>query len=315
MAAQAATTARSYSNTVNIAGGTVIATNFFSVWCGTLAVNSGLLSTEWLDLEPSARLSFKSGTLQVGQAWSGTGAPFVIGDGSGAATLDMRNSGTGNLWFYNGLVVSSNGLLKGVGPVQGNVSVATGGGLSPGLTSLGQISIRGNLILSNGSTTYMKLNAASGSSDLISGISNVTYAGTLQLTNVEGELHDGNTFKLFGATNYAGLFAGVSPSSPGPDLKWNLNRLTVDGMLRVVASLPPPPAITGADLVGGNLVMSATGGTSYDPCVLLSSTDVTKPVAYWQRWMTNWFDSTGNIAYTNPVSPGEPQRYFRLLVE
>jgi hypothetical protein len=99
-------------------------------------------------------------------------------------------------------------------------------------------------------------------------------------------------------------------------LRWNLDRLTVDGVLRVVAKTPsPPPLISGTAISAGSFVMTAGNGVPYDPCVLLSSTNLAAGAAGWTPWVTNYFDGYGNVIFTNPILPGEPGRYFRLQVE
>jgi hypothetical protein len=35
----------------------------------------------------------------------------------------------------------------------------------------------------------------------------------------------------------------------------------------------------------------------------------------WEHAATNYFDLAGNVIITNSITPGEPQRYFRLAVE
>jgi hypothetical protein len=47
--------------------------------------------------------------------------------------------------------------------------------------------------------------------------------------------------------------------------------------------------------------------------VLLTSTNIAATV--WTTWVTNYFDTSGNVIFTNPILPGEPARFFRLQVE
>ena len=106
-------------------------------------------------------------------------------------------------------------------------------------------------------------------------------------------------------------FRAISPPSPGPGLKWNTNQLRVDGTLRVCNLHAPPPAITGAERTATNFIIYANGGVSYDPCYVLTSTNLTD----WEYRATNTFDADGNISITNAVSPDEPKRFFRLQAE
>jgi hypothetical protein len=136
------------------------------------------------------------------------------------------------------------------------------------------------------------------------------------VTNLSGTLTNGDTFKLFSAATYGGAFSSFSATAPGPGLKWNLHRLPVDGMLRVLATTSAPPVIGGITLLDGtSLVISASDGTPYDPVYVLTATNVTLPVMDWVYVATNNFDAAGNVRLTNAIAPDEPERYFRLQVE
>lgn len=306
------------SNTLTVAGGNVFVTNKLEAnYYGTIRLEAGLLSAGTLQLDGGnlGKLMFNGGTLRTRTTTSPNATPFVIGNGSSAAVFEMADSGTHT--FAGGVVVASNATLRGAGTVSANVSVADGGAVSPRSPgpSTAQISITGNLVLSNGSTTILRLDADSGAADNFAGLSRVTYGGTLQLTNIAGTLENGSAFQIFSAGTYAGAFASVLPPSPGLDLKWNLSRLKVDGVLRVVATPTQPPRIARATAGNDSFQISATSGTPYDPCVLVSSTNLAAAPGDWEPWATNCFDGSGWVGFTNAVSTGEPQRYFRLRVE
>jgi hypothetical protein len=143
--------------------------------------------------------------------------------------------------------------------------------------------------------------------------SNVVCGGTVVLTNVAGVLTNGSSFRLYSARNYSGAFSAILPSSPGPGLKWNTNKLTVDGVLRVVALNPPAPTLGGVQVLGTAIQISASGGIPYDPCYLLTTTNIGSP-SVWEYAGTNWFDSAGNAIFNPPFS-SEALRFFRLLAE
>jgi hypothetical protein len=75
-----------------------------------------------------------------------------------------------------------------------------------------------------------------------------------------------------------------------------------------------PPTIASAQIFGGNLQLQATGGVPYDPCFILTCTNLSSPVE-WQYVSTNTFNSTGNALISLPVSPIEPARFYRLQVD
>jgi T5SS/PEP-CTERM-associated repeat protein len=297
-------------------GGSLFVTNALteSYFC-TVTLDGGLINATSFAQGGGTRLvlNFKGGTLQT-RFTSDIAAfpptPFVIGDGTAQATFELLSSGTHT--FANGLVISSNALIKGVGAIVGNVSVLPGGTLSPG-SSIGQMSIKG-LVLNDGSTNVMEVNASSGACDTIVGLTNISYGGTLQLVNLAGTLTNGSSFQLYSASNYNGAFSAIMPSFPGPDLKWNTNRLTVDGLLRVVGLHASAPTIASAQVSGANLVLQAAGGVPYDPCYVLTCTNLAPPVD-WHYVNTNTFDANGSTQIALPVSLSQPAQFYRLQVE
>jgi hypothetical protein len=96
------------------------------------------------------------------------------------------------------------------------------------------MTISNSLTLSG--ATIMELNAATGTNDLVRGLSSVNYGGSLTLSNLAGTITALNTFKLFSATSYHGAFAALTPTNPGQGLAWNTNTLAADGTLRVVST-------------------------------------------------------------------------------
>ena len=64
-----------------------------------------------------------------------------------------------------------------------------------------------------------------------------------------------------------------------------------------------------------NFVINGTGGSLDAPVALLTSTNVALPMTNWVHWNTNIFDSLGYVSFTNAISPGEPQRFYRLQLQ
>jgi T5SS/PEP-CTERM-associated repeat protein len=305
------------SNTVTISGGAIIVSNRVSLTSyGVLNLNSGTLRANSLAADTGggsgSRVNFTGGNLQLGATDYRFQNPFTIGDGTNTAVFEMLTGGT---HIFAALVVSSNAFLKGVGTIAtAPVSIKNGGTLAPGTTALGTITINGNLVLSAGSTNIMKLDATSGTADSLTGMASVTFGGTLQLGNLTGSLAAGNSFKLFTATNYFGAFANLSPASPGPGLSWNTNQLNINGVLGVSSTATPAPNLAVAMAVGGNIVLSTTGGVSFTPCYLLTCTNFPPLPADWTYVSTNYFDASGATGFTNAIQADEKQRYFRIQV-
>jgi T5SS/PEP-CTERM-associated repeat protein len=303
------------ANSLGINGGTVIITNpslsgtlLISNY-GTVSLTSGFLRADYLNLGRSpSTLNFNGGTLQTGGTLSETTA--AVGNGSAPATFELLG-GVHN--FKLGLVISNNAVLKGSGSILGNVTVNPGGTLAPG-SSTGQFSLNGSLLLGTGSTNIMELNAADGTCDGIVGPTNLAYGGTLILSNLAGVLTNGSSFRLFSASNYSGAFSAILPPSPGQDLKWNTNELNVDGVLRVLALHSPTPVISGAQISGTSIQISASAGIPYDPVFLVTATNIASATV-WEYLNTNRFDAAGNVIFNAPFSPTEPLRFFRLQLQ
>jgi len=283
----------------------------------TINVNSGVFASGSMSMDANggneSSMKFNGGSLQLGSTSYPFHDPFTIGDGTNTASFEMITNGVHS--FSAGLIVSSNALLKGFGTIVApNISVNNGGTIMPGNTDIGTIKINGNLTLASGSMTIMKLDSTSGEADNLIGPTAVVYGGTLQLMNSTGPFSAGNFFKLFSATNYLGAFDNIQPAAPGAGLRWDTNELNIDGVLRVVSTITPPPALKTAMTAGGNLLISATGGISYDPCYLLTCTNFPPAPADWKSIATNYFDLTGAAAFTNAIPAVEPQRYFKVQV-
>jgi hypothetical protein len=74
------------------------------------------------------------------------------------------------------------------------------------------------------------------SNDKISGITTVTYGGTLLITNVGANaLQAGDSFQLFQATNRSGSFGTITLPSPGAGLVWVTSSLASNGRISVAA--------------------------------------------------------------------------------
>jgi autotransporter-associated beta strand protein len=177
-------------------------------------------------------------------AVNGTGS--VTKQGAGRLLLTGTHTYTGvttvsaGTLLVNGIIGASavtvtGGTLSGSGLIRGPVSIQSAGRLAPG-TSIGALTISNSLNLSG--TTVMELNAATGTNDLVRGLTSVAYGGTLTLSNLGGAITASNAFKLFNANSYRGAFAAITPASPGQGLAWNTNTLVTDGTLRVVSTSP-----------------------------------------------------------------------------
>lgn len=273
---------------------------------GTLVAGSGANSTNFIHGVTAVNVQngvavFDSGTnvVSVNQALlagAGGGALTKIGNG----TLRLNGVNT-----YAGTTLVSAGTLGGNGTIAGPVNVAAGATLAPG-GSIGTLTINNSLTLSNSSTTFVEVSLDGGvtNNDLVTGLTGVTYAGSLVVKNVgTAPLALGNVFKLFNSTPAGtGNFASVTiqPAGSGT-FNPATGEVTITSTGQVKLSTPT--------VSNGNLVLTGTGdpGTGY---TVLSSTNIVLPLAQWDTNTTGTFSGTGTSSNAIPLSA--TNRFFLL---
>jgi autotransporter-associated beta strand protein len=184
----------------------------------------------------------------------GTGTLTITGPGSltGGTTVSAGTLLINNAWAGTAVSVASGATLGGTGSINGSVTVS--GTLSPGVSSIGTLTMSNSLTLISASATIMELNAATPASDRVIGIGTLTYSGTLTVLNTAGTLAAGQSFQLFSATNYFGNFTATNLPALGTGLAWNW--APSSGTLSVVAGVATNPTNITATVTGGNLVLS-----------------------------------------------------------
>ncbi len=83
---------------------------------------------------------------------------------------------------------------------------------------------------------------------------------------------------------------------------------TGSGLVQVL----PLPVINAITLAGGNVALGGTNGTPGAAYYVLSSSNASSPLANWTRVATNVVDVSGNFGYTNALSSGAAQQFYRL---
>jgi hypothetical protein len=149
------------------------------------------------------------------------GGKLIAANTSGSAT------GTGNV------TVNSSATLAGTGIIAGSVILNNGATLSPGITSIGTLTIGGSVAMQTGSKTIFKIVPTNYDKLVITG--SVVLKGTLEIQPYAVTFAPGNSFKLFTASSAIGAFDAVSPATPGDGLMWNLSKIT-EGILSVDVS-------------------------------------------------------------------------------
>jgi autotransporter-associated beta strand protein len=245
---------------------------------------------------------------------------------SGTWTLFGQDTSSGTTTISNGTLVINGslgtnvttvagGTLGGSGVILGPVVVMAGGNLAPG-TGIGTMTMSNSLTLQSGSTMSLEINKSAGLSDEVIGITNLSYGGTLVVSNLSGTLAVGDSFKLFDAGSYSGAFANIVPATPGTGLAWDTNTLATDGTLRVVVSTPPQtPKFTSIAFIGGNqIVFNGTNGNASAQFTILTSTNVANPLSTWVPVSTNNFNGTGSFTVTNTINPAAGSRFYTIRV-
>jgi hypothetical protein len=187
--------------------------------------------------------------------------------------------------------------------------ISTGGTLSPG-GSIGNLVISNNLTLSAGGTCYMECNLGASTCDLVSGISNLTYAGTIIITNIgTGSFANGTTLKLFDAASYTAGPVTILPPSPGNGLMWDASNLAVDGTLKAVTATPPVVS-SPTSLPDHNISFGITGvvGEGYS---VRATTNVSQPLGTWLLLESGSLPSVPYV-FNDLGATNYPDRFYRV---
>ena len=151
-------------------------------------------------------------------------------------------------------------------------------------------------------------------SDLVTGITMLTYGGSLVLTNAgTTELQLNDVFHLFSAGAYNGGFTSMTPSA-GYTIE--TNNLIVDGTVKVTgvpgAQQPQFSGFTKLSDGTFQLTFSGVEGQSYR---IWATTDITlTPVVdTWTQVGSGTF-GTIPVEFTDADAPGVPARFYTISV-
>ena len=252
--------------------------------------------------------------LIAGNITAGGGTPggSINKTGAGTVVFAGTNSYTGTTTVNAGqllvtgvmpvgaLTVAANATLGGTGLILGPVDVQTGGTLQPG----GMLTISNTLTLQTDSTNIMFLNKTAATNAVVSGVSTLSYNGTLVVTNRGGTLGAGDQFQLFSATNSIGNFASIV-GSPGANLAYEFN--PTNGILSVIRTggAPSPTNIV-ATVIGGSLVLTWPNGQGW----LLEVQTNTPATGLGNNWVTN---ASATSPFTNAIDPANGSVFYRLI--
>ena len=158
----------------------------------------------------------------------------------------------------------------------------------------------------------MQLNKSLATNNVLSSAGIITYGGILSLTNLSATLTTNDSFKLFNASTYTGVFTNITPASPGVGLAWNTNTLASNGTLSISAVALSQPEISSILNFGASVVVSGSNGVPNTAYRVLSSTNLALPTSSWTIKATNMFDINGGFIFTNPVDPAVPMSFYML---
>jgi hypothetical protein len=300
-----------YNLTVNGVGytGTLILAGTNNSW-NSVTVNFGTLQIG----NGGTAGSLGGGTISDGSAlaFDVTGNLVVTNPISGSGVLNQNGTGTtfftGDLSGLSGNATVSAGGLGGTTTIGGPVNVLPGGTLAPGTSSaIGTLTINSSLTL--GGNLMVKVNKSLVQPNdfvFVSGALSNTNNGTVTVNNLGSALVAGDKFILFNQP----VIGGASLAITGGGVIWS-NNLANDGSIIVLSATVSHPVIQKISLSGGNIVVSGTNGTASGTYYLLSSANLTTPLANWTRDSTNAFDGSGSFNITNAVG-NAPQDFYIL---
>ena len=243
--------ARTFGNGLRLAANSSVTLTNGSVDVSSLAITNA-----------GGNFTFSGGTLSVSSATVNNGLPFVIGNGSSAATGLLAGNNAHS--FNNGLVVSANATLAGNGTVSGGLTVSVGGTLSPG-SSVGKLVLNNPPVLQGTVLMEISKNGATLTNDQVQVSGPLTNNGSLTVNDLgPTALAAGDSFTLFSAGSYAGAFTSVTLPPLSVDLTWS-NQLSLNGSITVVPKPATQQVVNTNDSGPGSLrdalVSVNTGGT------------------------------------------------------
>jgi autotransporter-associated beta strand protein len=211
------------------------------------------------------------------------------------------------------VTVSGTGRLAGSGPIYTPITIGVGSTLSPGGTTttgsaIGILTNYNNLMLLSGSKCVFEVNLGTRTNDSVFGPANVSYGGTLVITNIGTQAFtNGTVLKLFTATNYTPGNVSIQPVVPGTNLMWDASQLAVNGTLRVTTTTPTSISGVGR-LNDGNVTFTITGGVGQAYSVRASA-NVAAPVASWTVLESGTLPSS-NYTFTDLNATNYPARFY-----
>lgn len=201
--------------------------------------------------------------------------------------------------------------LGGTGTILDPVTVD--GTLAPGNSGIGTLTISNSVTFESDGAAVMEINRAAGqNADLLSA-TNITYGGALTVNNIGStNLQAGDSFQLFSSGTITGTFAATNlPALPSSNLYWDTSLLN-SGTIKVASNTTPTPTITSPSVSAGNFVLQVASSQSGFNYVLQATPSLAPPT--WTNIYTN-AGTGGTLNFTNAITSGNPQQFFRISVQ
>ena len=282
--------------------------------------SSSVSSSATLTINNSSDASF-GGVIQN----SGQPVAFVK-TGGAAQSLNGTNTYSGTTTVNNGTlfvngvlganaVTVAGGTLSGAGKILGAVTVQSGGTFAPGTNAIGRLVISNSLTLAAGSATKIEISKTGSvtTNDSVFGLTSLSCGGTITVTNLGGTaLAAGDTFKIFSAGSFGGMFAATNlPSLGSSSLTWS-NRLSIDGTLAVISVVSTTPTNLFWSVSGTNLTLSwPADHTGWR--LLMQTNNLANGISS----NTNDWGAVANSQQTNqiilPIIPSQSAGFYRLI--
>jgi fibronectin-binding autotransporter adhesin len=301
--------------------------DFTTGWLAPVSANSSYIHALTAAYLTTNGANFNVGTgtnitvPQVFQNASGQ-AGKLTKSGAGTLTLSGANTYTGNTAINAGtllvakpgslatgtVTVGNTATLGGSGLIKGPVTVSSGGTLAPDAAAINTLTISNTLTLNAASQTTMKISKTAATNDVVTGVSTLTFGGTLTVNNQAGTFVGGESYQLFNATSYSGNFAATNLPALGSGLAWNWNPST--GNLSVVAPVTIPATGTNLSyaITGGGTTLTLNWPPSYLGWLAQSnSVDLGNT--------NDWHDITGSASVTNLIinlDPNQANVFYRM---
>jgi autotransporter-associated beta strand protein len=225
-----------------------------------------------------------------------TGGELIADNTSGSAT------GSGSVLVGNGAT------LSGYGSIAGATTVEAGATLAPG-NSAGTLTFNGGLTLVNG--TILQFGLGTNSNQVVVNGS-LFLGGILNITNIGG--FGVGSYPLFsynpsGGLTLSSLTIGSAPAG------YNYRVMTnTPGVVNLIVAPTTAPKFGRPTATGGNLILSGGNGVPLGNYVVLTTTNLSLPLAHWTPLLTNQFDAYGNFSFTNSLGTF-PQAFYQLQLQ